>query len=63
MPVASINGVDQRVWELRQLGKTIEHLGAIYEASLKWRWRLLAITVTIASVVSAIFQVLNFLYY
>lgn len=40
----------------------IKRLGTIYEASLKWHWRLLAIIVTIASVVSATFQVLNFCY-
>jgi len=48
------------VLELRELNKTIKKLGAIYEASVKWRWRLLAVTVTVASIIGAIFQVLNF---
>lgn len=60
MPIATIGGIPETLEEIRNLGATIKHLGAIYEASLKWRWRLLAIIVTIASVISAIFQVLNF---
>ena len=63
MPYATLAGIPETLAEIRKLGAIIEHLGTIYEASLKWRWRLLAIIVTIASVISAIFQVLNFLYY
>ena len=37
-----INGVDQDIVEIRRLTDTVKHLGAIYKASLKWRWRLLA---------------------
>ncbi len=55
-----INGVDQDIVEIRRLTDTVKHLGAIYEAGLKWRWRLLAIIVTIASVISAVFQALSF---
>ncbi len=51
---------DQDIMEIRRLTDTVKHLGAIYEASLKWRWRLLAIIVTIASVISATFQALSF---
>jgi len=38
----------------------LESLIALQKASLKWRWRLLAITVAIAAVVGAVFQVLNY---
>lgn len=55
-------GIVETADEIRRLGEIIKHLGQIYEASLKWRWRLLAIVVTIASVVSAVFQALNFFY-
>ncbi len=55
-----INGVDQDVLEMQRLNETIKHLGTIYEASLKWHWRLLAIIVSIATVIGAIFQVLSF---
>lgn len=55
MRIATLGGIPEIREELKRLGK-------IYEASLKWHWRLLAIVVTIASVVSAIFQVLNFYY-
>ena len=43
--------------------KVIAHLEPLIDlqkASLKWRWRLLAITVAIAAVVGAVFQVLNY---
>ena len=60
MPIATLRGISETVEEIKNLGMTIKHLGAIYEASLKWHWRSLAIIVAIASVISAIFQVLNF---
>ncbi len=46
------------------LGKTeklLEELSGLYKASLRWYWRAIALTVAIATVVSAIFQVLIFL--
>ena len=43
--------------------EVIEHLKSLIglqKASLTWRWRSLAITVAIAAVVGAVFQVLNY---
>ena len=42
--------------------KLLENLISLQKAGLKWYWRSLAIIVTIASVVSAIYQILNFYY-
>ena len=55
-----INGVEQGVLETQRLNETIKHLGAIYEASLKWYWRAIAVIVALATVTSAVFQVLIF---
>ena len=55
MPKATINGVDEEVWEIRRLRD-------IFKASTKFRWRLLAAIVAIASVISAIFQVLSYFF-
>jgi len=53
MPKATINGGDEDNLAIRELHRLVK-------ASTKFRWRLLAVIVAIASVVSAIFQVLNF---
>ncbi len=53
MPKATINGVDEDLLAIRGLYSLVK-------ASTKFRWRLLAVIVAIASVISAIFQVLNF---
>jgi hypothetical protein len=42
------------------VNKRLDELSSLYEASLKWYWRLLAIIVAGASVISAIFQILNY---
>jgi len=54
MPV-TINGVDQEIVEIRRLRDMVK-------ASKKFRWRLLAIIVAIASVISATFQVLSYFF-
>ena len=38
----------------------LSELIGLYKASLKWYWRTLAFTVTAASIVSAVYQVLNY---
>ena len=53
MPISG-GGPDPKVAE--RLGDLV----ALQQASLRWHWRSLAIIVAIASVISAIFQVLNF---
>jgi len=53
MPKATINGEDEDLLAIRGLY-------SLAKASSKWHWRSLAIIVAIASVISAIFQVLNF---
>lgn len=43
--------------------KVAEHLGdlvALQQASLRWYWRLIAGIVALATVVSAVFQTLNY---
>ena len=50
---ARINGVDEDLLAIRGLYSLVK-------ASTKFRWRALAIIVMIASVISAIFQVLSY---
>ncbi len=54
MSISVGGGPDPRVRE------RLEDLVAIQQASTKWHWRLIAIIVALATVVSAIFQVLNY---
>jgi len=42
------------------ISKYLEQLAALQQASLRWYWRLIAIVVALATVISAIFQALNY---
>ena len=54
MPLSIFDNTDPKVVA------HLESLIGLQKASLKWRWRALAITVAIAAVVGAVFQVLNY---
>ncbi len=56
MPPIGGGGPDSKVRE------RLEDLVALTRASLSWHWRLLAIIVTLATVVSVIFQALSYFY-
>ena len=45
---------------LKNQKKILTELSGLYKATLKWYWRVIALTVAAASVVGATFQVLNF---
>lgn len=47
-------------WTERDKLSALQDLVTLAEASSKWYWRILAVVVTIASVVAATFQVLTY---
>jgi len=50
-----VNGVDQTE-------KFTKEGLELYKASLKWYWRLLAVTIAVATIAGAIFEGLSFFY-
>lgn len=47
--------------EIKGIRNKLDDLGLLQRASLTWYWRLLAIVVSISSIVAAIFQMLSYL--